>query len=175
VSAVGVLGGTFDPVHRGHLALAAGVREALGLAQVLLVPCATPPHKPGRAVTAAYHRLEMLYLGCEGRERLSVGTQELARGGVSYTIDTLRELRAGGADPVFVVGSDSLAEMGAWRSSTSPRSSGPRTAESRSPRGFARRCGGGSSRGRPAARSTVSAGEGGSCASRSGRSRSPPA
>src|SRR5262249_43143805 len=82
-SAVGVLGGTFDPVHPGPRARPAGVRGALGLAQVLLVPCPVPPHKPERAVTAAYHRLEMLYLGCEGRERLAVGTEELARGGVS--------------------------------------------------------------------------------------------
>lgn len=115
MSAIGVLGGTFDPVHRGHVALAAGVREALGLARVLLVPCATAPHKPERKVSAAYHRLEMLYLGCEGREGLAVGTEELARGGVSYTIDTLRELRERGARTVFVVGSDSLAEMGGWR------------------------------------------------------------
>ena len=115
MTAVGVLGGTFDPVHRGHIALATGVRDALGLARVVLVPCAKPPHKPERAVTAAYHRLEMLYLACEDWAGLTVETQEIARGGVSYTIDTLRELRAGGLGPVFVVGSDSLAEMGTWR------------------------------------------------------------
>jgi nicotinate-nucleotide adenylyltransferase len=115
VSAVGVLGGTFDPVHRGHIALACGVREALGLSRVLLVPCAIPPHKPDRPITATYHRLELLYLASEGIAGLAVDTIELVRGGISYSIDTLRTLRASGLDPVFVLGSDALAEISSWR------------------------------------------------------------
>lgn len=113
--AVGVLGGTFDPVHRGHVALASGAREALGLDQVLLVPCAVPPHKPHRPVTAAYHRLELLYLATEDVAGLRIDTLELARGGASYSIDTLRALRSSGARPVFILGSDALAEITTWR------------------------------------------------------------
>jgi nicotinate-nucleotide adenylyltransferase len=114
---VGVLGGSFDPVHRGHLALACHARRILGLERVLLLPCADPPHKPDRALAPRYHRLEMLYLAVEGRDGLSVSTFELARGGVRYTIDTLRALRAGppSLDPVFLCGSDALADVATWR------------------------------------------------------------
>jgi nicotinate-nucleotide adenylyltransferase len=115
VRALGVLGGTFDPVHRGHLALAEGARAALSLERVLLVPCAVPPHKPTAHVLAAYHRLEMLYLAAEGWPGLAVAADEIYRGGVSYTIDTLHALRASGLRPVFIAGSDALAEIATWR------------------------------------------------------------
>jgi nicotinate-nucleotide adenylyltransferase len=112
-----ILGGTFDPVHRGHLALADHARRALGVARVLLLPCADPPHKPERTLAERYHRLEMLYLAVEGREGLEVSTFEIARGGVHYTIDTLRALRGGTRPlaPVFLIGSDALAEIDSWR------------------------------------------------------------
>jgi nicotinate-nucleotide adenylyltransferase len=117
VTAVGVLGGTFDPVHRGHLALARRARSALGLARVLLVPCADPPHKPERTLAERYHRLEMLYLAIEGWEGLEVCTYEIARGGRHYTIDTLRGLRREQPSlaPVFLIGSDALADLASWR------------------------------------------------------------
>jgi nicotinate-nucleotide adenylyltransferase len=115
--AVGVLGGSFDPVHRGHLAFAEQARRTLGLERVFLLPCADPPHKPGRALAARCHRLEMLYLATEDRSRLSVSTFELAQGGVRYTIDSLRALRSGPSAiaPVFLCGSDALAEIASWR------------------------------------------------------------
>jgi nicotinate-nucleotide adenylyltransferase len=114
---VGVLGGSFDPVHRGHLALAAHARRTLGLERVLLLPCADPPHKPDRALAPRYHRLEMLYLAVEGRRGLGVSTFELARGGVHYTIDTLRALRGGAPPvaPIFLCGSDALSDVPSWR------------------------------------------------------------
>jgi nicotinate-nucleotide adenylyltransferase len=114
---VGVLGGSFDPVHRGHLALADHALLSLGLERVLLLPCADPPHKPDRALARRYHRLEMLYLAVEGRRGLSVSTFELAGGGVRYTIDTLRALRSGTPSlaPIFVCGSDALADVASWR------------------------------------------------------------
>ena len=117
MTAVGILGGTFDPVHRGHLLLAASVRRALALERVALLPCAVPPHKPGRPTAARFHRLEMLYLAVEGRAGLGVSTYEIARGGVHFTIDTLRALRAGaaGVSPVFIVGSDALGEITSWK------------------------------------------------------------
>lgn len=112
---VGILGGSFDPVHRGHLEIARAAREALELRHVWLVPCSVPPHKPGRRLAPSYDRLEMLYLAIEGRPGLEVATDELARGGVCYTIDTLRALRARGVEPVFLLGSDALADMPSWR------------------------------------------------------------
>ena len=117
MSAFGVLGGSFDPVHRGHLTLAAGALTAFGLDRVLLMPCADPPHKPLRTLAARYHRLEMLNLAVEGWGGLCVSTYEIARGGVHYTIDTLRSMRdaSRGRHPVFLLGSDALSEVGSWR------------------------------------------------------------
>jgi len=114
---VGVLGGSFDPVHRGHVAIACHALRTLGLGRVLLLPCADPPHKPDRALAARYHRLEMLYLAVEDRQGLQVSTLEIARGGVRYTIDTLRDLRSGTPSlaPVFLCGSDALADVASWR------------------------------------------------------------
>ena len=114
---VGVLGGSFDPVHRGHIELARHARASLGLERILLLPCADPPHKPERVLAARHHRLEMLYLATADREGISVSTFELARGGVRYTIDTLRGLRDGVPPlaPVFLCGSDALAEIASWR------------------------------------------------------------
>lgn len=114
---VGVLGGSFDPVHLGHLHAASVVRRALGLRRVLLVPCARPPHKPHRELTPAEHRLAMLRLAVAGIEGMEIGMQELERGGVSYTIDTLRALASGSPPlaPVFALGSDALAELPGWK------------------------------------------------------------
>ena len=114
---VGVLGGSFDPVHRGHVALACHALRTLGLERVLLLPCADPPHKPERALAPPYHRLEMLYLAVEDRQGLQVSTFEIAQGGVCYTIDTLRALRSGASSlaPVFLCGSDALADVPSWR------------------------------------------------------------
>lgn len=112
----GVLGGTFDPVHLGHLAAAERVLDALELPEILLMPCAIPPHKAGARWSRAEDRLAMLRIAVEGRPGLSVSTLEIDRGGVSYTIETLRALRGEhDVDPVFVVGTDSLADLPSWR------------------------------------------------------------
>jgi nicotinate-nucleotide adenylyltransferase len=117
LSTVGILGGSFDPVHSGHLALARHARAVLALDCVLLLPCADPPHKPGRALAARYHRLEMLELAIEDRPGVRVSTLEIAEAGVHYTIDTLRALRRATPSllPVFLCGSDALAEIDSWR------------------------------------------------------------
>ena len=114
---VGVLGGSFDPVHRGHILLASSALAALGVSRVLLVPCAEPPHKPDRSLAARYHRLEMLYLALQDRPGLEVSTIEIARGGVHYTIDTLRAFRNAVPPlaPIFLCGSDALADIASWR------------------------------------------------------------
>jgi nicotinate-nucleotide adenylyltransferase len=116
---LGLLGGTFDPIHHGHLAIAEEAREALGLERVLLVPAATPPHKPGRPVTPAEDRLAMLELAIAGNPAFAVSRVELDRGGRSYTADTLEALRAqrgtGAAEPWFILSAEALAEFPTWR------------------------------------------------------------
>lgn len=114
---VGVLGGTFDPVHLGHLEIARRAREAARLVQVLLVPAAVPPHKTDRVLAPARDREAMLRLAIAGAEGLAISTVELDAGGVCYTIDTLRRLRLGppAVDPVFILGMDSLADIDTWK------------------------------------------------------------
>ena len=113
---VGILGGTFDPIHHGHLVIAEEVREALGLERVLLVPTATPPHKPDRPVTAAEHRVAMAELAVAGNPAFAVSGIEVARGGSSYTVETLEILlREGISDPWFIMSAEALAEFPAWR------------------------------------------------------------
>jgi len=113
---IGVLGGTFDPVHHGHLAIAEEAREALGLEHVKLIPAALPPHKPGRPVTAPEHRLAMLELATAGNPSFAVSRIELDRGGVSYTVDTLEAMQAAGARDVwFIMSSEALAGFPEWR------------------------------------------------------------
>ena len=114
---VGVLGGTFDPIHLGHLAMAQTARQLLHLERVLLLPTAIPPHKSVPGLTAATHREAMLRLAVEDEEGLEVETAELDTGAVCYTIDTLRRLRRGPPPcrPVFVLGMDSLLEIETWR------------------------------------------------------------
>ena len=90
---LGVFGGTFDPIHMAHLAVAEEAAEALGLERVLFVPAGQPPHKPGVAITAAEHRLAMVELAIAGNERFAVDRIELDRDGPSYTVETLAALR----------------------------------------------------------------------------------
>jgi nicotinate-nucleotide adenylyltransferase len=117
VSPVAVLGGTFDPVHLGHLGIARGVLDRTGLSRLWLLPCALPPHKKTPRVSAAHHRLAMLRLAVAGQPGLEICTEEVDRGEVCYTIDTLRRLREAspGLLPAFVMGADSLVELPTWK------------------------------------------------------------
>ena len=92
VPVVGIFGGTFDPIHIAHLAVAEEAAEALGLERVLFVPAGEPPHKPDRAITAGEHRLAMVELAIAGNARFAVDRLELDRPGPSYTVDTLEAL-----------------------------------------------------------------------------------
>jgi nicotinate-nucleotide adenylyltransferase len=113
--AVGVLGGRFDPVHLGHLHVAGAIRSRLAFSRVLLMPCAIAPHKRGVALTDGADRLAMVRLAVEGKEGLEASSFELDRGGVSYTIDTLRGLLAlPDCTPVFILGMDALLEIETW-------------------------------------------------------------
>ncbi|MCI0586892.1 MAG: nicotinate-nucleotide adenylyltransferase [Planctomycetes bacterium] len=114
---VGVYGGSFDPIHNGHLAVAGTARDRASLDRVLLVPAAAPPHKEGRDLAPAAHRLAMVALAVEGRPGLEACDLEVRRGGRSYTVDTLAEVRAlfPGAEVFLVIGSDTLPDLPQWR------------------------------------------------------------
>ena len=115
---IGVLGGTFDPIHLGHLLIAELTRESLNLQKVIFIPAAISPLKQDREPTAdAKHRLEMARLAICGNPGFEVDDRELSRGGTSYTIDTLRELAIEMPDVelVMIIGADSLADFHLWR------------------------------------------------------------
>ncbi|HEU4671756.1 MAG TPA: nicotinate-nucleotide adenylyltransferase [Candidatus Limnocylindrales bacterium] len=116
--AIGILGGTFDPVHWGHLAIAEEAREALGLARVLFVPAARPPHKAGLSVTRAEHRVAMLEAAVADNPAFAVSRLELDRAGPSYTVDTLEALAADRATSAasrwFILSTEALAGFPSW-------------------------------------------------------------
>ena len=91
---LGILGGTFDPIHHGHLVAAGEAYHQLALDLVLFVPAGTPPHKPVRPVASARHRLSMVELATAGKPYFSVSALDVERGDSGYTVDTLRLLRA---------------------------------------------------------------------------------
>ncbi|HEY6541313.1 MAG TPA: nicotinate-nucleotide adenylyltransferase [Ktedonobacteraceae bacterium] len=115
---VGVLGGTFDPVHYGHLVIAEEVYAALDLAEMVFVPAGYPPHKPERLVAAAHHRLAMLELAIADNPHFSISRVDLERPGPSYTVETRRLLRQQWGEQTalyFLIGWDSLEEFLTWR------------------------------------------------------------
>jgi nicotinate-nucleotide adenylyltransferase len=116
-SVAGVLGGTFDPVHFGHLEIAEWLRAGLRLARLMLLPSAVPPHKSRSDMAPARHREAMLRLAVRERPDLEINTLELDSGGVCYTIETLRHLRQSdpGGEPAFILGMDALLELPTWR------------------------------------------------------------
>lgn len=114
---LGIYGGSFDPVHFGHLLLAESCREQCGLDQVWFIPAALSPHKQSRQPTEATKRIEMLKLAIGGHPDFRADDREVRRGGVSFTADTLAELQA--EDPsrqlFFLMGADSLADLRTWK------------------------------------------------------------
>ena len=113
---IGVFGGTFDPVHFGHLILAEQCREQARLDVVLFIPAARPPHKSERALTPFHHRAEMLRLAVAGHPPFRVDELEKDRPGPSYTAETLQALheREPGAELFLVIGADCLPDLPAW-------------------------------------------------------------
>ena len=112
---VGLVGGTFDPIHVGHLAMARAARDCADLELVLLMPSAEPPHRDPATATAG-HRLEMARLAAAGEDRIEVSDIEVRRPGRSYTVDTLEELRRSRPDDVLylVLGWDAARELTSW-------------------------------------------------------------
>jgi nicotinate-nucleotide adenylyltransferase len=117
VRRIGIFGGTFDPVHNGHLRTALEVAELLALDELRLVPASVPPHRGAPLATAA-ERLRMLQLAADAHPGFVVDDRELVRGGASYTIDTLRSLRAELGETVrlcLIVGMDAFAAIDSWK------------------------------------------------------------
>jgi nicotinate-nucleotide adenylyltransferase len=118
---LGILGGTFNPPHLGHLAVARHARHELGLERVFLVPAHTAPYKSHSSESygdpGPQHRLRMCQLVVAGEDGLSVFAVEVERGGLSYTVDTLRSIHASHphAQLTFIVGADTASTLGSWR------------------------------------------------------------
>ncbi len=116
---IGIFGGTFNPIHQGHLAIAEEVRKSVGLDRILLIPAGRPPHKNGRKVLPAKHRLEMARLAVQGHAKMEVSDLEIARGGKSYTIETIKALGRhypDGTEFYLILGLDAFLEFSSWRS-----------------------------------------------------------
>jgi nicotinate-nucleotide adenylyltransferase len=114
---VGVLGGTFDPIHRGHLAVARAAQRALDLTRIIFVPAARPPHRPDTPGASEYHRVEMIRRAIDATAGWEVSELELHRTGPSYTVDTLTAFHGEGVLPsqlFFLTGADAFAEIATW-------------------------------------------------------------
>lgn len=114
---LGVYGGSFDPVHLGHLLVAQAAREELELDGVVFIPAAISPFKPGTQPTSGAIRAQMLRLALQGWEWTTVDDRELRRGGISYTVDTLREIAAEqpGVELFYLIGADHAPVLPKWR------------------------------------------------------------
>jgi nicotinate-nucleotide adenylyltransferase len=114
---IGLFGGSFDPVHLGHLLVAQAAREELDLERLFLIPAAQSPFKPDRRLSLPQERLRLLRLALAGKTWCEVDQQELQRGGVSYTIDTVREYtrRCPDAQLFYLIGADHLPQLTKWR------------------------------------------------------------
>lgn len=115
---LGILGGTLDPIHLGHLEAARAVRRALALDRVLVLPSRIPPHRPHQPDASGYHRFAMAALAIAGDEGFVVSDLELCSPGPSYTAETLARLQAAGLAPsqmFFITGADAFAEIETWR------------------------------------------------------------
>ena len=114
---IGLFGGTFDPTHYGHLMVAQAAREELALNKLFFIPASQSPFKPERQPTPPKERLRLLRLALLGKEWSEVDDQEIQRGGVSYTIDTVRSYagRFPGAQLFYLIGSDHVSKLPAWR------------------------------------------------------------
>ena len=117
---IGIYGGTFNPMHVGHLIVIESVREQLQFDRLLFIPSANPPNKSDPSLAPAADRLQMARLGVEGNPDFEVSDIETSRGGISYTVDTLASLAAlhPRASLSLIIGADNLIEFQTWKSPT---------------------------------------------------------
>ncbi len=117
MAGLGILGGTFDPIHFGHLFLAEKSRETFGLSKVIFVPASLPPHKIGEVALPGIERFKMVELAIKTHPQFQVSDLELNRMGPSYTIDTIREFKSKnpGEDLFLILGFDSLLSLNTWK------------------------------------------------------------
>ena len=114
---IGIMGGTFDPIHLGHLAMAESVREIFELDEILFIPSARPPHKVEKNIAPEVHRLMMTYLATQSNEKFQVSPMEILRDGLSYTLDTMNQLEkkfGTNAELFFIIGADSMLDLPNW-------------------------------------------------------------
>lgn len=115
---IGIMGGTFDPIHFGHLNCAERVREALGLDRVIFIPAGDPAFKQGRDIADSCDRYEMCSLAIADNPAFEMSDLEISRSGITYTVDTLEEIRdrlSGETELFFIIGSDSLHSLHEWK------------------------------------------------------------
>ena len=114
---IGIYGGSFNPIHNGHVGIARKAIEAFGLDRLIVIPAFVSPFKTDSLDTPPYDRLELVKLAFAGVPKVVVDDRELRRGGVSYSVDTVREIAAEnpGADIIFLVGEDSVAGLPRWK------------------------------------------------------------
>ncbi|NLK74867.1 MAG: nicotinate-nucleotide adenylyltransferase [Clostridiales bacterium] len=114
---VGIMGGTFNPIHFGHLILAETAYEEIGLDRILFMPSKNPPHKDSTEVISEEHRLKMVELAVQGNPHFQLSTIELDREGTTYTVDTLAQLTKENpnTDYYFILGADSLIKLETWK------------------------------------------------------------
>jgi len=112
---IGLLGGTFDPIHVGHLIIAEWIRESWGLKKIIFVPAALPPHKKNVKMTDKKDRLEMVKLSIRDNPKFEISDIEINEENVSFTVDTLKEFSKGDDEIYFIIGGDSLKEFPTWK------------------------------------------------------------
>lgn len=115
---IGISGGTFDPIHYGHLIIAEEAREIYGLEKILFIPSGNPPHKAGKNITPAKYRYDMVYMAIKNNPYFEISDIEIHRKGNSYTMDTLGELREIYGEKAafyFIIGADIIPELTSWR------------------------------------------------------------
>jgi nicotinate-nucleotide adenylyltransferase len=115
MSAVGIFGGTFDPVHAGHLITAQAVREVRELEKIIFIPAYISPHKTEIPVLDAVHRLNMLKLSLEGSEYFEYSDIEIKKENISYSVETIRELKKKHGDLELIIGYDNIFEFKTWK------------------------------------------------------------
>ena len=115
MSSVGIIGGTFDPIHFGHLITAQAVKEIRNLEKIIFIPCNISPHKKGNGSNNSIHRYEMICKAIEGIRGFEVSDFEIKKGGISYSVDTLKEFRNRYSNLELIIGFDNLIKFDSWK------------------------------------------------------------